>query len=181
MRHKKHILSFSARQDAENLYQSHIGFIQNYSRTLTGGSSDPEDLVQDTLIRIMEHMDTLLSMPVGKQTVYIALIMKSLYINQRKKAHPGQQVHLTDEQMRLLPDPAEREDHQQARLEVALLLEQLKPEDQLLLSGWYLIGWSAKELAALLGCKESSIRSKLSRARKRALELLPSNGGEPHE
>lgn len=87
MRHKRHILSFSARQDAENLYQSHIGFIQNYSRTLTGGSSDPEDLVQDTLIRIMEHMDTLLSMPVGKQTAYIALIMKSLYINQRKKAH----------------------------------------------------------------------------------------------
>ena len=83
MRHKKHILSFSARQDAENLYQSHIGFIQNYSRTLTGGSSDPEDLVQDTLIRIMEHMDTLLSMPVGKQTVYIALIMKSLYIHAR--------------------------------------------------------------------------------------------------
>ena len=45
----------------------------------------------------------------------------------------------------------------------------LSEDDQLLLYGKYVIDLSDQELARLIGCKPSSIRMKLTRARRKAL------------
>jgi len=39
-----------------------------------------------------------------------------------------------------------------------------------LLKGWYIVGWTAEELAVILGCSKDSIRMKLTRARRRAFQ-----------
>ena len=51
-------------------------------------------------------------------------------------------------------------------------LDQLSPEDRLLLEGKYFLEESDESLAKLLGCKAGSIRMKLTRARRRAFKLF---------
>ena len=52
------------------------------------------------------------------------------------------------------------------------LWPRLSEEDRILLEGKYVWGQSDKELAEILHCKPSSIRMKLTRARRRALNNL---------
>lgn len=74
-----------------------------------------------------------------------------------------------------LSDGAQEE--METHLEVVLMMKKLPSEDRLLLEGWYLQGRSAEALAEALGCKPDSVRSKLSRARKRALKILRGKEG----
>ena len=57
----------------------------------------------------------------------------------------------------------------------------LSENDQLLLEGKYLLGYTDTELASLLKCKVGSIRMKLTRARRKALKLIVEmKGYEPN-
>lgn len=57
-------------------------------------------------------------------------------------------------------------------------LGQLSAEDRALLEGKYILGDSDEMLARTLHCKPSSIRMKLTRARRRALKLLEQEGAD---
>ena len=54
----------------------------------------------------------------------------------------------------------------------------LPEEDQLLLEGKYILGYKDTELADMLGCKKDSIRMKLTRARRRAFQLMTEEEGD---
>lgn len=173
MKNMNKILSLASRMDVENIYSRHIGFMTNYAGQLTDNPEDRDDLIQDTLLRMMKHIDTLRVMESAKQITYIALTMKSIHINTQKHRHPERMVELTDE---LLLTVGEEDINRRTKTEVELLLEQLSAEDRMLLSGYYIAGWSMGELAQLLNCKESSIRMKLTRARKRAYRKFNGQG-----
>lgn len=49
---------------------------------------------------------------------------------------------------------------------------QLPPEDRILLEGKHILGYTNEEIAMVLDCKASSVRMKLTRARRRAAKLL---------
>ncbi|OUN10095.1 hypothetical protein B5G42_11275 [Flavonifractor sp. An91] len=73
-----------------------------------------------------------------------------------------------------MPGPS-LDDHllQTERLErLAEVWDLLPEDDQLLLEGKYILGQEDTELADMLGCKASSIRMKLTRARRRAFQLM---------
>ena len=54
----------------------------------------------------------------------------------------------------------------------------LPEEDRLLLEGKYILGYTDAELADMLGCKKSSVRMKLTRARRRAFQLMTEEEGD---
>ena len=54
----------------------------------------------------------------------------------------------------------------------------LHEEEQLLLEGKYILGYKDTELADMLGCKKDSIRMKLTRARRRAFQLMTEEEGD---
>lgn len=163
-----------ALDDDEQLYMHHIceryaGLLRTLSAGYTSNHEEQNDLIQDTLLRLMIYVKVLKDMNPYKVPCYIALTMKSIFLNKYRcdKQYLFNEVPYDDaipwDIMRPLPDPYQQ-------LEVKMLLEQLSDHDQLLLKGWYIAGWSAEELAAILGCSKDSIRMKLSRARKRALK-----------
>lgn len=160
--------------DDEQLYMHHIcehyaGLLRTLSARYTSHHEEQNDLIQDTLLRSIAYVEVLRGMNPYKVPSYIALTMKSEFLNKHcgEKRDMFKEVPYDDEIpwdiMRPLPDPYQQ-------LETKMLLEQLSDHDQLLLKGWYIAGWSAEELAAILGCSKDSIRMKLSRARKRALK-----------
>ena len=60
------------------------------------------------------------------------------------------------------------QEQEDAKLDLETLLAQLSPRDSLLLQSKYIVGMTDEELAAAFGCKQSSVRMLLSRARHRA-------------
>lgn len=61
-------------------------------------------------------------------------------------------------------------------VEFYTVIRQLPTEDQTLLIGKHVVGLDSNELAQLLGCIPGTVRVKLHRANKRALELFTSLG-----
>ena len=51
-------------------------------------------------------------------------------------------------------------------------VEALSPGDRMLLEGKYILGYSDRELARRLNCRETAIRMRLCRARHRAMNLI---------
>ena len=49
---------------------------------------------------------------------------------------------------------------------------QLSTQDKILLESKYILGYNDNEIGKLLGCKASSVRMYLTRARRRAVELI---------
>ena len=169
--------------DSEQQYMHHMceryaGLLRVLSARYTSNYEEQNDLIQDTLLRLMAYVEVLRNMNPYKVPSYMALTMKSVFLNQLRhdKRDLFQEVPYDDtipwDIMRPLPDPYQQ-------LEMKMLLEQLSDHDQLLLKGWYIAGWSAEELAAILGCSKDSIRMKLSRARKRALKQCKE--GDAHD
>ena len=85
-----------------------------------------------------------------------------------------------DEQDVVMPGPSldeqilleEQKDH------LMQIWSNLSEEDQLLLEGKYILGYKDAELADMLGCKKNSIRMKLTRARRRAFQLMTEEEGD---
>ena len=60
--------------------------------------------------------------------------------------------------------------------ELEAILDLLSETDNLILTGKYFLDYSDAELAAFIGCKPSSIRMMLTRARRNALNLIKERG-----
>ena len=60
---------------------------------------------------------------------------------------------------------------------ISRLMEALSHGDRMLLEGKYILGYSDRELARRLNCRETAIRMRLSRARHRADESDLDIGG----
>ena len=162
-------LDYDEQQYMHQVFELYAGLFRSLSTRYTNNREEQNDLIQDTLLRLMDYVQVLREMNPYKVPSYIALTMKSVFLNKHRQERRDlfKEIPYDDtlpwDLMRPLPDP-----HQQ--LEAKLLLEQLSEHDQLLLKGWYIAGWNAAELAAILGCSKDSIRMKLTRARKRALQ-----------
>ena len=89
-----------------------------------------------------------------------------------------------------MEDLSEEPASQESMDEALILQEELAPlraiwpqlsrEDQLLLEGKYLLGYSSAQLAQQLGYEPANVRMKLTRARRRALKLMK-KGGNGHD
>lgn len=64
--------------------------------------------------------------------------------------------------------------------ELLTAFQEMREEEKQLLYGKYLMDLSDAELAQMLGCKPSSVRMKLTRARRAFVEKLR-EGGKKHE
>jgi DNA-directed RNA polymerase specialized sigma24 family protein len=70
---------------------------------------------------------------------------------------------------------SQRGPHTEAYWDVELLKQRLAKRDWALLEGKYVIGYTDIELAEMLDCTKDSVRVMLSRARKKAREILLEN------
>lgn len=92
----------------------------------------------------------------------------------------------TEEQPRQYPCPSVvsqtliRYLEKEKQEELLTAFQEMREEEKQLLYGKYLMDLSDAELAQMLGCKPSSVRMKLTRARRAFVEKLR-EGGKNHE
>lgn len=164
----------------------------NYERLMytTAGRyvSDREvlaDIMQDSVVKLVGKVDTLRGLECRRLAAYITATVRNTAINylRQEKRRQTHTVILEEDEGDRLEDPGPSPDElvilSEDRRALGIRWERLPQEDRLLLESKYLLGYTDRELAWLVQCRESSVRMKLSRARKRALALL--TGGEGDE
>ena len=161
------------------LFEDYERLMFSIAGKYTDSSFDREDIVQESLVRLMNNADTVKGLHPKALASYIAVTVKHTAINHLRKN--GRTVTpLTDTMAEELPDEGEDIDTRIIRREelgkLSAVWPKLSESERFVLEGKYLCGYTDAELAVELGCREASVRMKLTRARRRAYDLVMQGG-----
>ena len=167
----------AARPDPEDreymlwIYQEYHRLMFFTVKKYISNPADQEDIVQDSLERLIKKAPQIRTLDRFALTTYIVSTVRNTAINflKRAKKSPACTDQIDESGHAMSPDPIASLYHKfQLKSVWALLTE----EERILLEGKYIIGYSDAELSERLNCRCSNIRMKLTRARRRALSLL---------
>ncbi len=168
-----------ARRRAEDaaisaLVDQYAGALYRVAYSVLRNSTDAEDAVQEAFLRVLRHRDTLDE--VRDQRVWLIRIVWNIVLDRKRRAKTRPETDDVSELARVLPSTGlsaeELAAAAQHHAHVLACVEQLpaKEREVLLLSAFEEL--SSVEIAAVLGITESSVRSRLFRARNLMAELL---------
>jgi RNA polymerase sigma-70 factor, ECF subfamily len=157
------------------------GLVDQYAATLyrvaysvLRNSADAEDAVQETFLRVLRHRDMLCD--VRDQRVWLVRIVWNVVLDRKRRAKTRPETDDVAELARVLPaaglSAEERAVAAQQHAHVLACVEQLPSKERqvLMLSAFEEL--NSVEIAAVLGITESSVRSRLFRARNLMAGLL---------
>ncbi len=159
------------------LYQDFRGLMFATAGKLISDPDELEDVVQDSLEKLIRHMDALRFKDRPVQAAYVAQTVRNTAINhlRRRRVESARTARLTQPDSQPEPESLTLEELMDIRergKHMAELLAGLSDTDRLLLTGKYILGYSDGELAEELGVKPGSIRMMLTRARRRVLGAI---------
>ena len=162
--------------DQDFLFQLYTKYQRLMFSTVRKYLTDPqevEDVVQDALVKMIEIVSKLREMDCCTLPALVVIIVRNTSIDHAKH------LNVTNKHSLPLSYSSDAASEAPSLDELAILGERssslhniwprLSEDDQLLLYGKYVLGLSDQELARLIGCKPNSIRMKLTRARRKAL------------
>lgn len=167
-----------------HIYQEYERLMYYTVRKYIADLHQCEDIVQDSLEKLIEKVDVLRTLSEPALANYIVVTVKNTSINYLKR-HDIERVKIEE----LYREVVDKEGYSPSLDEVlisketCLQLEKVWPnldeETRLLLEGKYFLGYDDRRLAMMFGCKPNSIRMKLTRARRTVLCFLKE--GDPVE
>jgi RNA polymerase sigma-70 factor (ECF subfamily) len=137
---------------------------ERFCRRIAGDSSDGEDLYHDALLTAWRRFETLRNVESFRPWLYriIVNVSKSRFRRLRR-----QRYELLEEQDDLAVDGRNQEDMLTARRWLERAFRVLSRRDRALVILFELEGWSIAEIAEMLGKPEGTIKSRLSRSRRK--------------
>jgi RNA polymerase sigma-70 factor, ECF subfamily len=162
--------------------------VTEYSTTLyrvaysvTRNAADAEDVVQETFLRVLRHADKLSE--VRDYRVWLVRITWNLVLDRKRRAKTRPQVDNFDELARILPaDELSAEKlaiTAQRHARILRLIETLPEREREVLLLSAVKELSTVEIALVLQTTESTIRSRLYRARHALAGMLEQDGTLP--
>jgi RNA polymerase sigma-70 factor, ECF subfamily len=159
--------------------------VEEYSTTLyrvaysvTRNAADAEDVVQETFLRVLRHSDKLGE--VRDYRVWLVRIAWNLVLDRKRRAKTRPQVDNFEELARILPAEdlsAERlAITSQRHAKILRLIDELPEREREVLLLSAVKELSTVEIAVVLKTTDSTIRSRLYRARHTLAELLEQEG-----
>ena len=168
-----------ARQHADE--QALAGLVNQYAATLyrvafsvLRNTADAEDAVQEAFMRVLRHRDRLDE--VRDRRVWLIRIVWNIVLDRKRRAKTRPETDDVEELARVLPanglSAEQRAAAAQHHAHVLSCVERLpaKEREVLMLSAFEEL--SSVEIASILGITESSVRSRLFRARNLMADLL---------
>ena len=171
-----------ARRSAEDaaisaLVDQYAGALYRVAYSVLRNSTDAEDAVQEAFLRVLRHRDTLDE--VRDHRVWLIRIVWNIVLDRKRRAKTRPETDDVSELARVLPSAGLSAEELAAAAEhhahVLKCVERLpaKEREVLLLSAFEEL--TSVEIAAVLDITESSVRSRLFRARNLMAELLDHN------
>jgi RNA polymerase sigma-70 factor (ECF subfamily) len=139
--------------------------MEAFCRKLAGNRDDGDDLYQDALLTAMSRLETLVKPESFKPWLYRIIVNR--YKSKRRREWLRSRLRLE----KYPADNAAISRDESGRVTARIWLEKafraVSAEDRALITLFELEGWSVAELAAMYGKPEGTIKSRLSRARKK--------------
>ena len=148
--------------DWETLVTENENRLYRAALAILGDRQEAQDAVQDAFVRYLERAPEKLDDPPAWLMRVLVNRCRDLYRKNRRRGT----VPLLRELP--VPGPEERQELEE--------LYALSPPDRAVIHLRYYEGWSTAEIARLLGVREGTVRSRLSRARARLRRLLEDGG-----
>lgn len=146
------------------------GKLLNYARRLTENDEDAEDVAQEVLLKLWNMRGQLDQY--NNVEAFAMRVTHNAAIDLIRSRKPVYDSLDSVQCASPLSSPAELlEEKDQMKL-MQRLIEQLPPLQQNILRMKDIEGYESKEIAELTGCNDESIRSNLSRARRKLREAL---------
>lgn len=170
----------------EDIYRKHERLMYYIAGKYTTNPVQREDIVQTAVLALLKNEATLQRLPPYAQVNYIAAAVRNTAVNalKRNRKETSRYVPLDDiseDCYHAHISAAEAIYLEKERQEELLTaFQEMREEEKQLLYGKYLMDLSDTELAQMLGCKPSSVRMKLTRARRAFIEKLR-EGCKNHE
>jgi RNA polymerase sigma factor (sigma-70 family) len=159
----------------QKLYEEYKGLMKYAASKYTDNPADKEDIVQETVYRLMRNITVLRDIPCCNLKQYIVLTVRSVFLDMQKKRDMAM-LSLDDERLEaVLRRVLLQEDgisKLSAKLDVWRLKKELPERDWVLLEGKYMRELSDERLGQIIGVSGDSVRMLLSRARKEAKDIL---------
>lgn len=169
------VLDSNDREFMEELYQEFEPTMFVIAGRYASDWADQQDIVQATLVKLVERIPELRALERCLLTSYIAFTTRRtaiFYLRAQKKGR-NEAISLESD---AFTEPMDSSPQLEALVtsseHVVWLWRQLSEVDHILLEGKYIFGVTDEDLAYQLKCRPDSIRMKLTRARRRALEML---------
>ncbi|HZP07696.1 MAG TPA: RNA polymerase sigma factor [Terracidiphilus sp.] len=156
------------------LVDQYAGALYRVAFSVLRNPADAEDAVQETFLRVLRHRDTLNE--VRDQRVWLIRIVWNIVLDRKRRAKTRPETDDVAELARVLPanglSAEARAAAAQHHARVLACVEQLPPKEREVLQLSAFEELSSVEIAEVLGITESSVRSRLFRARNLMAGLL---------
>lgn len=171
-------ISIDDRQFFEKFYEEYKNFMFYSARQYVNSQAECEDIVQDTVERLLRNIATIREIPGCGLRKYIVLTVKASYLDSEKRRHGDIPIYLDDAVIEDLVKgeiiaPKDWYDLSSV-FDVERLKRELSKRDWFVLEGKYIMGYSQTELGKMIGVSPNSIRMIICRARRRARQILHS-------
>lgn len=168
------------RQFMLEFYEQYRGFLFHTAWKYSQSKGDCDDLIQDTMVRLLRNTATLRQLTHNQRCAYIHMTVRSVYMD-RVKSPRELELSVSDADMDRLSCDSARSSHDDwvdVKWDIEILKGRLSERDWRLLELKYIAGFSDWEIAAEIGCGPDSVRTLLLRVRSRAKELLGNGTGK---
>lgn len=159
------------------VYQRHRALMLKIAWEFTREKADVEDIVSDSCVALINHLDALRTMEPDCLRRYIAVTVrnKALDLCKRRQKESTIRQPMDEDSFQRVADPMSVEQKVQLLEElrrVQAMLKTLPEREQDVLRLKFRHGMKHKEIAAVLGITESTVTTYLSRARDRLKAAL---------
>ena len=158
----------------ESLVNQYAAALYRVAYSVLRNAADAEDAVQETFLRVLRHRDTLDE--VRDQRVWLIRIVWNIVLDRKRRAKTRPETDDVEELARVLPSAGLSAEQiaaaAQHHARVLACVDKLpsKEREVLMLSAFEEL--SSVEIAEVLRITESSVRSRLFRARNLMAEML---------
>jgi RNA polymerase sigma-70 factor (ECF subfamily) len=156
------------------LVSQYAGTLYRVAFSVLRNPSDAEDAVQEAFLRVLRHRDTLGE--VRDQRVWLIRIVWNIVLDRKRRAKTRPETDDVAELARVLPSEGlsaeERAAAAQHHAQVLACVEKLPAKERQVLMLSAFDELNSVEIATVLGITESSVRSRLFRARNLMAGLL---------
>jgi RNA polymerase sigma-70 factor (ECF subfamily) len=158
----------------EALVSQYASALYRVAYSVLRNAADAEDAVQETFLRVLRHRDTLDE--VRDQRVWLIRIVWNIVLDRKRRAKTRPETDDVDELARVLPSAGLSAEQfaaaAQHHAHVLSCVDKLPTKERQVLTLSAFEELSSVEIASVLGITESSVRSRLFRARNLMAEML---------
>jgi len=145
-----------------------IPALRAFAVSLTNSAEGADDLVQETLVRAMAHIDTFQAGT--NMGAWLFTILRNLVFSQSRKKRRDVAYRLTCSQQSWKTHAEQHGKLELMQMREALMQIPSEQREAIILVG--ASGFSYEEAAEVIGCAVGTVKSRVSRARERLVKLM---------